>query len=68
MNREEFESNWRQMRGQIKRWWGILNDFDLDRADGRSDRLVELLQQKYGYTREFAEQEFNQWLKETVVY
>jgi uncharacterized protein YjbJ (UPF0337 family) len=67
MNRDEFEANWRQMRGQIKRWWGILDDFDLDRTDGKSERLIELIQHKYGYTRVHAEEEFNLWLKETVV-
>ncbi len=68
MRKDEFESNWRQMRGQIKRGWGILNDSDLDRMDGQSDRFIRLLQYKYSYTREHAEEEFNQWLNETVVY
>jgi uncharacterized protein YjbJ (UPF0337 family) len=68
MDRVEFEGKWKEMRGQIKRWWGILTDFDLDRMDGKSDRLIELLQRKYGYTRELAEEEFNQWLKLTVIY
>jgi len=36
----------------------------LERAGGKADQLVGLLQQKYGYTREHAEQEFNRRLEE----
>ena len=52
------------MRGQVKEWWGKLTDDDLERAGGNADHLVGLLQQKYGYTRERAEQEFNRRIKE----
>ena len=36
----------------------------LERAGGKADQLIGLLQQKYGYTREQAEAEFNRRLKE----
>jgi len=52
------------MRGQVKEWWGELTDDDLDKAGGKADQLIGLLQQKYGYTREQAEKEFDRRLKE----
>jgi len=52
------------MRGQVKEWWGKLTDDDLKRAGGKADQLIGLLQQKYGYTRERAEQEFNRKIEE----
>jgi len=52
------------MRGQVKEWWGKLTDNDLERVGGKADQLVGLLQQKYGYTRERAEQEFNRKIEE----
>ena len=64
MNQEVFEGKWKEMRGQVKEWWGKLTDDDLERAGGNADQLVGLLQQKYGYTRERAEQEFNRRIKE----
>jgi uncharacterized protein YjbJ (UPF0337 family) len=64
MNKDIFEGKWKEMRGQIRGWWGKLTDDDLDRAAGKSDQLIGLLQQKYGYTREHAEEEFNRRLKE----
>jgi uncharacterized protein YjbJ (UPF0337 family) len=69
MNKDIFEGKWKEMRGQIKEWWGELTDDDLDQAAGNAEQIVGLLQQKYGYTRQRAEEEFNRRvedLKEAV--
>jgi uncharacterized protein YjbJ (UPF0337 family) len=58
MDKNAFERRWREMRDQITGWWGKLTDDDLERAGGRADQLIRLLQQKYGYSREQAEEEF----------
>jgi uncharacterized protein YjbJ (UPF0337 family) len=67
MNKDIFEGKWKEMRGQVREWWGKLTDDDLERAGGKVDQLIALLQQKYGYTREQAEQEFNRRLEEAKV-
>ncbi len=64
MNKDILEGKWKQVRGQAKEWWGKLSDDDLDKAQGKSEQLIGLLQEKYGYTRERAEEEFNRRLKE----
>ena len=64
MNQDVFEGKWKEMRGQVKEWWGKLTDDDLERAGGKADQLIGLLQQKHGYTCEEAEQEFNRRLEE----
>ena len=64
MNKDVLEGKWKEMRGQVKEWWGKLTDDDLEQAGGKADQLIALLQQKYGYSREHAEQEFNRRLKE----
>ena len=64
MNRDVLEGKWKQLRGQAKGWWGKLTDDDLDRAQGKADQLIGLLQQKYSYSREQAEQEFDRRLEE----
>ena len=64
MNRDIFEGKWKQMRGQVREWWGKLTDDELEQAGGKADQLIALLQQKYGYSREQAEQEFDRRLKE----
>ena len=64
MNKDVFEGKWKQMRGQAKEWWGKLTDDDLERAGGKADQLIGLLQEKYGYTRERAEEEFSKRMAE----
>lgn len=63
MNKDVLEGKWKEMRGQVKSWWGKLTDDDLDKAGGKADQIIGLLQQKYGYTKEHAEEEFNRRLK-----
>ena len=64
MNNDVFTGQWTQLRGSLKSWWGRLTDDDLDRIGGQKDRLVGLVQEKYGQTREQAEREVEQRLGE----
>jgi uncharacterized protein YjbJ (UPF0337 family) len=64
MNTDTFEGQWRQMRGELRSWWGRLTDNDLEKIAGKKDRLLGMLQEKYGYTREAAQQEVDRRLKE----
>jgi len=64
MNKDILEGKWKQMRGNAKTWWGKLTDDDLDRAAGKYDVLAGLLQEKYGYTRQSADEEIDKRLKE----
>jgi uncharacterized protein YjbJ (UPF0337 family) len=64
MNKDIFEGNWKQIRGEVKAWWGKLTDDDLDRAAGKIDVLAGLLQEKYGYTRQHAAEEIDKRVTE----
>jgi uncharacterized protein YjbJ (UPF0337 family) len=64
MNEDVFAGQWKQMRGELRSWWGKLADDDLDRIDGQKDKLIGLVQEKYGYARDHAEQEVERRLKE----
>jgi uncharacterized protein YjbJ (UPF0337 family) len=59
MNNDIFEGKWKQIRGQAKVMWGKLTDDDLEKVNGKFDKLIGLLQLKYGYTRQQAEDEYN---------
>ena len=67
MNQDIFEGKWTEMKGQVKEWWGKLTDDDLDRVEGKADQLVGILQQKYGYTKQHAEEEINRRLEAAKV-
>jgi uncharacterized protein YjbJ (UPF0337 family) len=64
MNEDIFAGQWRQMRGELKSWWGKLADDDLDRIGGQKEKLIGLVQEKYGYARDHAEQEVERRFKE----
>jgi uncharacterized protein YjbJ (UPF0337 family) len=64
MNTDTFEGQWKQMRGELRSWWGKLSDSDFERVAGKKDRLLGLLQEKYGYTREAAQQEMDRRFRE----
>lgn len=68
MNQDIFEGKWKEMKGQVKEWWGKLTDDDLERVDGKADQLVGLLQQRYGYTKERAEEELNRRIEAVKVH
>lgn len=59
MNRDILEGKWKQVRGEMKNWWGKLTDDDLDRIEGNTEKLIGILQERYGYSREQAEEEIN---------
>jgi uncharacterized protein YjbJ (UPF0337 family) len=61
MNWDRIEGNWKQVTGKVKEQWGKLTDDDLDKIEGRSDQMIGLLQQRYGYAREKAEQEYDRF-------
>ena len=43
MNKDVLAGKWKQVRGEVKTWWGKLTDDDLDRAAGKLDVLAGLL-------------------------
>jgi len=63
VNTDTFEGQWRQMRGELRSWWGKLSENDFEKIAGKKDRLIGMLQEKYGYTREAAQQEMDRRFK-----
>jgi uncharacterized protein YjbJ (UPF0337 family) len=59
MNEDILKGQWKQLRGQVKLWYGALTDDDLDKINGRRDKLIGKLQEKYGFTKEQATQDLD---------
>lgn len=51
VTREEIQGKWNQVKGRIQERWGQLTDDDLSRAQGNTDQLVGVIQQKTGESR-----------------
>ena len=64
MNTDVMQGQWKQLRGQVKEWWGKLTDDDLDVIAGKSDKLVGTLQERYGWAKRDAEDEVARRLRE----
>jgi uncharacterized protein YjbJ (UPF0337 family) len=57
----ELASDWKQFTGMVRQKWDKLTEADLTTFGGQRDQLAVLLQAKYGYAREQAEKEINEF-------
>ena len=64
METDILKGMWKQVRGEAKSKWGELTDDELDQIEGERDKLLGLLQEKYGYAKAKAEQEIDKFLLE----
>jgi uncharacterized protein YjbJ (UPF0337 family) len=63
MNGDIFQGKWKQLRGQIQQQWGKLTNDDLDRIKGSQKEFEGLLQERYGYSKERAHQELDNFMR-----
>lgn len=61
MNWDIVKGKWKQLSGSAKSNWGELTDDDLQQVEGERERLVGKVQEKYGITRDKAEQQVDDW-------
>jgi uncharacterized protein YjbJ (UPF0337 family) len=61
MNWDEVSGKWNQFKGAVKERWGKLTDDDLMMIGGQRDRLVGKIQERYGVTKENAEEQIRDW-------
>ncbi len=67
MNKEQFSGEWKTLKGQVKEKWGKLTDDDIKQVDGKQDQLLGVIQKRYGYEKERAEKELENWENEIEV-
>jgi uncharacterized protein YjbJ (UPF0337 family) len=58
MNEDILKGKWLAIRGRIKEKWGKLTDNDFGEIEGKIEKLLGLLQKKYGCIRDKAELEY----------
>ena len=60
MNGNVLQGKWKQITGGAKKRWGKLTGHRLSAIRGDRDRLLGLIQEKYGYAREKAGRKVSQ--------
>jgi uncharacterized protein YjbJ (UPF0337 family) len=63
MNADVLKGKWHQIRGEVKSKWGQLTDDDLDRISGNAEKLVGQVQERYGYARDRAKREVEDFMQ-----
>lgn len=63
MNKDLFQGKWHEMKGKVKEKWGKLTDNDLTEINGKTENLLGKLQTHYGYAKDRAEKEINDFEK-----
>jgi uncharacterized protein YjbJ (UPF0337 family) len=61
MNWDTIKGNWKQFTGSAKKAWGRLTDDELTEIAGEKDRMVGKLQEKYGYAKDEARRQVDEW-------
>ena len=60
--KSKFDQKWKIIRSRSLGWWSLLGEHDLkkvDKAEDKQDKFTTILQVKYGYTRQQAQEEIN---------
>jgi uncharacterized protein YjbJ (UPF0337 family) len=63
MNWDVVAGKWRELGGKVRTKWGKLTDDDIHLIGGKKDELVGRLQKRYGYERDQAEREADDFLR-----
>jgi uncharacterized protein YjbJ (UPF0337 family) len=61
MNWDTVTGDWKQFSGKVKEKWGKLTDDDLTVINGKREQLEGKLQERYGYAKEQARKEVDDW-------
>lgn len=63
MNNDKAAAGWTDLKGKIKSKWSKLADADVDSFKGNLHLITDKVQAAYGYTKDMAQQEYNDFKK-----
>lgn len=62
MNEDVLAGKWKQIKGGVKTAFAKLTDDDIAEVEGNTERMLGKLQERYGYTRNDAENAWNKFV------
>jgi uncharacterized protein YjbJ (UPF0337 family) len=60
---DRVQGNWKQFKGEVKEQWGKLTDEELDQIEGKRDKLIGRLQERYSIAKAEAKRQVSSWEK-----
>ncbi len=63
MNNEQFEGNWKQLKGKVQQQWGKLTEDDINQISGKREELEGRIQERYGKSKEEAKKDVDNFMK-----
>ena len=52
MNKDQIQGEWNELKGRVKRAYAELTDDDFKRADGSRDKLIGIIEKRFGDAKE----------------
>lgn len=62
LNWDTIAGRWSQLKGDLRTTWAKLTDDDISLAGAKKDKLVGIIQERYGILRDDAERQVDQWM------
>ena len=63
MNNDILEGKWKQLKGSVQAKWGEITDGEFDQVKGNRERLIGLVQEKYGKKKDDVRKEVDDYFK-----
>lgn len=63
MANDIIKGHWKEIKGKLKQQWGKLTDDDITTMEGNFEELSGKLQKSYGYQKEQAKKEIDDFLE-----
>jgi uncharacterized protein YjbJ (UPF0337 family) len=63
VNKDQFQGNWKQFKGELKKQWGAFTDDDLMQIEGDMDKFEGKIQERYGDRKEEVKEWTDEWFK-----
>ncbi|MBF0206915.1 MAG: CsbD family protein [Oligoflexia bacterium] len=63
MNKDIIKGNWKIAKSKIQQQWGKFTNDDVEKMKGTYEELKGHIQKKYGYEKERAEKELEEFIK-----
>ncbi len=58
------KEKWKSLQPGIRQRWTQLSDDELENAEGKEERIIDLLEKKYGYSNDEAKRELDKFVAE----